>query len=144
MQEVKLFGEKLERVLREIPAIRREVLERAGEDALAAVRGRIGGTGRVQRWQAVHMGSGGGYAAVRARAREYDEHGTAVGYVTNALESGHKVWPPLGSPRSNPNRWRRDRVPGKRMYDRTQGDLEVIARRAAQEIEAELEKIVRG
>lgn len=144
MQELDIFAQSLGQVLEELPEIRRSALEEAGQEMLQAVRGRIGGTGRVQRWQAVHMGSGGGYAAVRARAREYDEHGTAVGYVTNALESGHKVREPSGRAARYRPRKRMDRVPGKHMYAESRGDLETAAARTARKIEAEMEKIVRG
>ena len=40
--------------------------------------------------QEVYTGDGGGYAAVRAKA-DTELRGYAAGYITNALENGHKV-----------------------------------------------------
>ena len=40
--------------------IRREMLTDVGEQLLAQVRQKIGGTGKVQRWQHTHLGTGGG------------------------------------------------------------------------------------
>lgn len=132
MQEIKLFENEIGQLLRELPNVKREALERAGREALQAVRTRIGGRGKVQRWQELHMGSRGGYAAVRAVAGQYDAHGYAVGYVTNAIESGHRSGGRNGSDR---------RVPGKEMYKRTQGDAEALAAKSAKEIEDAMEKI---
>lgn len=142
MQELDLFADRLGQVTERLPEIRRRALETAGEEILRAVRGRIGGTGKVQRWQQTHMGSGGGYVAVRAAAKQTDARGRAVGAVTNAIESGHKVREPSGrSARYRPRR-RMDRVPGKRMYEDSWADMDAAAAKAAREIEDEMEKII--
>ena len=52
--------------------IRREVLTDVGEQLLAQVRQKIGGSGKVQRWQHTHLGTGGGYVAVHPVERETD------------------------------------------------------------------------
>ena len=143
MQELVAFAQKLDNVLPRLRDARRAALEDAGEEMLAAVRGRIGGTGKVQRWQEKHMGSGGGYVAVRARANVRDENGYAVGYVTNALESGH---------RQDPGRYvpviglklTRDRVPGKYMYSQSAQELDRIALSAAEQIEGAMEHCLEG
>ena len=57
--------------------IRREMLTDVGEQLLAQVRQKIGGTGKVQRWQHTHLGTGGGYVAVHPVERETDEYGWA-------------------------------------------------------------------
>lgn len=144
MQELDIFAQSLGQVLEELLEIRRSVLEEAGEEVLRAVRGRIGGHGKVQRWQAVHLGSGGGYAAVRAVARMDDGHGRAAGAVTNAIESGHKVREPSGRAARYRPRRRMDRVPGKYMYAESRGDLEAAEARAARQIETAMERIMRG
>ena len=51
MQELQLFEERLNELLPKLREVRREALEIAGDEMLGAVRGRIGGSGRVQSWQ---------------------------------------------------------------------------------------------
>lgn len=111
MQELEIIARKLEGSCDKLREVRRQALDEAGDKLLGAVRGRIGGTGKVQSWQEKHMGSGGGYTAVRPAAKAYDGHGNAVGYVTNAIEGGHRVRTGRG-----PSRARMQRVPGKWMY----------------------------
>ena len=137
MQELVAFAQKLDNVLPRLRNARRAALEDAGEEMLASVRGRIGGTGKVQRWQEKHMGSGGGYVAVRPEAKTYDGHGNAVGYVTNAIEGGHRV-----RTGSGPSRARMQRVPGKWMYRGT--DSTQIAAEARDEIAREMIKSLEG
>lgn len=134
MQELEVFAKQLDNALPKLREIRRAALEEAGGQVLQAVRGRIGGSGRVQRWQEQYMGSGGGYAAVRAQARVKDENGYAVGYVTNALEGGHRQQPGRYVPAIQ-RRLTRDRVPGKYMYARSAADVERSAQWAAEQIE---------
>ena len=147
MQEIQAFAGRLDRVREMLPDMRRAALEEAGDEMLAAVRGRIGGTGKVQKWQDRFMGSKGGYAASRPKAKEKDDNGDAVGYVTNAIESGHRV----PKPRSTAGRYKfRSRtqdgtrrlpvltVPGKRMYANTEPDVERIAERTARDVERRL------
>ena len=134
MQELTAFAQKLDNVLPRLRTARHAALEEAGEQMLSTVRGRIGGSGKVQRWQEKHMGSGGGYVAVRARANVQDENGYAVGYVTNALESGHRQEPGRYVPAIG-RKLTRDRIPGKYMYSQSARDLERIARSAAERIE---------
>ena len=86
--------ESWDRLLKQFPEAKRRALEQMGRDLLANVREEIGGSGKVAGWQEPHMGSGGGYVAVRAKAKTYQttKRGKryAVGYVTNAIEGGHK------------------------------------------------------
>ena len=110
MQELEIISRKLEGSCDKLREVRRQALDEAGDKLLGAVRTRIGGTGKVQSWQEKHMGSGG-YVAVRPAAKAYDGHGNAVGYVTNAIEGGHRVRTGRG-----PSRARMQRVPGKWMY----------------------------
>lgn len=143
MQELEVFAQKLDNVLPQLREARRAALEDAGEEMLSAVRGRIGGSGKVQRWQEKHMGSGGGYVAVRARAKVQDEHGYAVGYVTNALEGGHRQEPGRYVPAIG-RKLTRDRVPGKYMYSQSARDLDRIALSAAERIEDAMERCLEG
>jgi len=91
------------------------------QELLSAVQRRIGGTGRVAGVQGRYIGSGKGYAAVRARAQT-ELNGYAAGYITNALENGHAA---------------RDgsRVAGKYMYRNTEPEALRLAEEGAKEIE---------
>ena len=57
--------ESWDRLVRQFPDTKRALLERLAPQMLQAVRRAVGGSGKVAGWQEPHMGSGGGYAAVR-------------------------------------------------------------------------------
>ena len=113
--------ESWDRLLQQFPTAKRALLERLAPKMLQAVQRDIGGNGKVAGWQVPHMGSKGGYVAVRAKADTYQatRSGTryAVGYITNAIEGGHRHGGPRGGtkpdyryrPRINtaavPGRW---------------------------------------
>ena len=137
MQELEILARQLGSSCETLQEVRRSALDKAGDKLLRAVRGRIGGTGKVQSWQERHMGSGGGYTAVRPAAKTYDRAGDAVGYVTNAIEGGHRVRTGRG-----PSRARMQRVPGKWMYRGT--DPTQIAAEARDEIAREMIKSLEG
>lgn len=97
MQSVEISGlkeiqKKLEGYPEAMKKARSEFFEEAGREMLSTVRRRIGGQGYVANVQDRHVGSGGGYAAVRAKAKT-ELRGYAAGYVTNALEGGHVQTP---------------------------------------------------
>lgn len=83
-----------DRLLKDYPDMKRELLENVGDRMLSDVQQRIGGSGKVQGWQDTYVGSRLGYVAARAKAETYQttRHGTryTVGYITNAIENGHK------------------------------------------------------
>lgn len=84
-----------------------------------------------------HVGSGGGYAAVRAKAKT-ELRGYAAGYITNALENGHAVRKASGTAkRKRKSRKNMDRVAGKYMYRMTEAD---VAHRLTAEGAREIEK----
>ena len=137
MQELEILARQLESSCETLQEVRRAALDKAGGKLLRAVRSRSGGTGKVQSWQEKHLGSGGGYTAVRPAAKTYDRAGDAVGYVTNAIEGGHRV-----RTGSGPSRARMQRVPGKWMYRGT--DPTQIAAEARDEIAREMIKSLEG
>lgn len=143
MQELEILAQQMDQVCEALPDIRRKALSQAGDQLLQRVRGRIGGRGKVQRWQEVFKGSGGGYSAVRALARTEDEQGYAVGYVTNALESGHRQTPGRYIPALG-KRLKADRVEGKYMYRNTQSDVQRLAAQAAEQIEQAMARELEG
>lgn len=138
MQSIEIYGLKaVQRKLEEFPYVMRqargEFFDAVGNELLSAVQRRIGGTGRVAGVQEYYVGTGEGYAAVRAKAKtELD--GYAAGYLTNALENGHeqqagRYVPAIGK------RLKETRVRGKNMYHDTIWDAVQIAERGAREIE---------
>lgn len=102
------------------PQEKRSALAELGDELLRQVRGEIGGTGKVAGWQAPHMGSGGGYVAVRAKANTYQTAKSGkrytVGYITNDFEGGHKIRKPQGGKGYRP-RIKVAAVSGRWSYD---------------------------
>lgn len=97
MQSVEISGlkeiqKRLEGYPEAMKKARSEFFGEAGREMLSTVRRRIGGQGYVANVQDQYVGSGGGYAAVRAKAKT-ELRGYAAGYVTNALEGGHVQTP---------------------------------------------------
>lgn len=139
MQSVTLEGfEALQKKLDGFPEAMREArgafFEQAGEELLDAVRQRIGGSGRVGGVQERYLGSGRGYAAVRARADTFLD-GYAAGYITNALENGHDQTPGRYVPAIG-KRLKEKRAKGKYMYqDTSRAELRRLSEEGAREIE---------
>lgn len=135
MQNVDLQGlgrlaDGLDGLIKTMPERKRALFEEMGRAVLSDVRGRIGGRGKVQRWQDRFVGSKLGYVAVRPVADAYDEKGYAAGYVTNAVENGHRqsrrYVPALGK------QLKAERVMGKGFYQGARAGAEQTARRAAE------------
>lgn len=88
---------------REFPAMKRDLLEDLGKQMLSGVQSKIPGTGTVRGWQERYIGSKNGYVAVRPKSKTYKTTAGgkkyAVGYVTNAVEGGHKHRRPSQTPR---------------------------------------------
>ena len=128
--------------------IRREMLTDVGEQLLAQVRQKIGGTGKVQRWQHTHLGTGGGYVAVRAKAKTYQVTKSgkryAVGYITIAIEGGHKHGGRRGSSKKGYRyraRYKTAAVPGKWFYQAVRQD---VANMSQAEVDDLMQTILNG
>lgn len=104
MQSVEIKGldkldKALQKILDEAPEARRELHERLADMLEQEIHKSIASSslndsrGRVRRWQVKHVGSGGGYAAIRpAGSKEGAEIGpNGPGAITNYLEYGHKI-----------------------------------------------------
>lgn len=148
MQSIEVQGlENIQKIFDRLPeAIRQvkaDVFESVGEYLLEDVQRRIGGSGRVAGVQEYQVGSGKGYVAVRAM-KDTELDGYAAGYITNALENGHRQDPGRYVP-SLGVKLRREQVPGKYMYD-LQGKHEVprIAEEAARRVEKAVTEIIEG
>lgn len=154
--DLKKLRKKLEQAPEVLCRARRQAMVSAAAQFKALMDAAIGGTGRVKNWQQPYVGSGGGYAAVRPRAKTYAEakgrqtfeesrrtpHPTyAVGYITNAINSGHRT--PirrfgqdkrLKGYRVSADGW----VDGKDFYEAVQAPAEAVGKKAADEIIAAL------
>ena len=128
------------------PNVKQSLLMELGREMLQRVRQQAGGTGKVARWQDLHVGSGGGYAAVRAKRDIYQATKSgkrySVGHITNAIEGGHKIPSRRGGKNYRPEIYVAA-VPGKWFYDKVRRELpgmgEQETRRLAQMIADGLE-----
>ena len=137
--------ERWNALLRQFPEAKRQLVAKIGPEMLARVRQEIGGAGKVAGWQALYQGSGGGYAAVRPRRDTWQTTKSgrryAVGYITNAIEGGHRVasrrqWDAPYWPRVHVAA-----VPGRWFYDAVRQELPDMAEAA---VRALTELIVDG
>lgn len=133
------FADRMETVLdavRMTRDIKRDILDRAGVQLLGTVQGHIGGTGKMQSWQDVRRGSGGGYAAVSPRPKTF-ANGYRVGQITEAIERGHRIRSPSGrAQRYKPKIKHPNGVPGQWYYKSSEPDAAAIAKAAGDELAA--------
>lgn len=133
--------EKLEKSPEVIKQAKRQVLEQAAPKLKQLVDAEIGGTGKVRSWQEQYVGSKGGYAAVRPKAKTYTASTSkgkryAVGAVTSAIESGHKFPSPSGKNKRYKPRIRsgQQNVTGKHFYESAQEKAQTVAAEAAEQV----------
>ena len=149
-QSVKISGlehlrKDLEELSEELPEMRREIHEELAvqmrgevEEALARRAG--SSTGTVAGWQEGYVGTKGGYAAVRPRAKT-SYRGYAVGQITNAIENGHAIRRPSGRWKHYRARVKKRYVLGLHFYREVQGGkLEKLAIDAANRMADRIQK----
>lgn len=131
-------------IIKAMPELKRAEFEDLGPEILAEVREEIGGSGKVQDWQEYQVGSRGGYVAVRPEARTWtDGSGRyAVGYVTNAINSGHggrkeAVFDKVGHRKIVKTGF----VPGKHFYEHAAQRSEALIRKAVGRLEARMKEL---
>ena len=136
--EVKRLADLLERSPAVIKSAKKEAIAEAASKMKAIVDQEIGGTGKVKSWQGRYVGSKGLYAAVRPKAKTFAENRKgqptryAVGYVTNAINSGHRFPSPSGRKGYKPRiKSGKMNVSGKLFYQRASIRLGEIAEDAA-------------
>ena len=149
--EFRRVFENLEGVKDQIPEIKKEMLDQLGGEMLSVVRRNIGGEGKVKSWQEYYIGSRHGYSAVRPKADTYlhtkgvyqttENDKFAVGHVTNAIETGHRIRSPSGQAtgRYRP-RIHQPRIPGRYFYRSSQSAVDRLAENGAKDL---AEKIAR-
>ena len=143
------IGAAFDKILQEFPERRRELHERVGRAVQRELQRQIAASGindssgRVRRWQVVHVGTGGGYAAVRPEKGKTGAD--SPGAITNYLEGGHRIASPRGGKNYRP-RLRVSYVSGYHFYVNTSmraesiaiGEAEAWADEIARELEAGL------
>ena len=127
-------------VLKERPELRKQMHTEAAQALQTEVRDQISRTGIVERtgklkgWQNNYVGTGGGYAAVRAIGGN-EGGGTgpnSAGAITNYLQSGHKVRPPTGDAKHpRKSRARQQYVKGYYFYTAARDHAQQVALEAA-------------
>ena len=139
LKELDKLSERFQNALKEFPKQRKWYHVQVGKEILEAVRRRIGGTGKVQGWQGAYVGSKGGYAAVRPKGEMFSD-GYAVGYLTNAIENGHKIRMGKGKR----TRIKKPYVNGRYFYRDSLPEAERIAIRKAEQLADKLCKVLGG
>lgn len=150
-QELDRLLDSWDQLLRDFPAMKRDLLEELGKQLLSDVQGEIPGTGTVRGWQERYVGSKNGYVAVRPKSGTYKVTAGgkryAVGYVTNAIEGGHKHRKPSQVERKGYKYRARinvPAVPGLHFYAAVRGRLEGMAQHEVQALAAEIAKRLEG
>lgn len=100
--------------------------------------------GTVKRWQVAQVGSGGGYAAIRATSIGDDGHPSpgrnSPGAVTNYLENGHAIRKASGKWKRKKSRIKKFHVDGRGFYLATRKQAQAIALQEADRITAAIEE----
>ena len=125
---LKRFDDDLKALLEEVPERRRELHERIARVVEDEVRMQIGNSGlkdssgRVKDWQEGHVGSRGGYAAVRPTSTSTGRN--SPGAITNYLENGHKIRTPSGNSKHYRPRIKKAYVDGFHFYSSAKNTVE--------------------
>lgn len=101
--------------------------------------------GRVKSWQQSHVGSGGGYAAIRPIGGSGSGRNDSPGAITNYLESGHRIRRPTGAAkRRRPSRAKVAYVNGRHFYQSTEQSIESAATAMAEGLADKLAEKLEG
>lgn len=140
--------DKMDSLIKEMPELRREAHERIAQRLEAEIRSEIArsagtSTGKMAEWQEGVVGSGGGYAAVRAKSKTYEETKKgkkyAVGYITNAYASGHAIRRPQGGKHYR-SEIKKSYVLGSKVYEKVRPKADRIALEELNNFADEVEK----
>ena len=148
------IGERLHGLAAEFRAVREQLLDQASNQLEQALDRSITASGlrdihgKVRSWQETKKGSGGGYVAIHPKPRTFVVTQTgkeyAVGYITNAIENGHKVRFPSGRAKRYRPEVHMARARAFKFYADTQPVAEEVAREMAQSMERRLAAYLEG
>lgn len=145
--------EALEEAEKAFPGAKKQMLEALGRELQEdvtdnmATSGLRNSGGRLRAWQKYHVGSKGGYVAVRAigTADGGASGPNGPGAITNYTENGHKVRRPSGTAKQR----RRSRakvpaVPGHHYYRATESGVEQRAEAALVRLAEDMARRMEG
>ena len=142
------LGENLERAMKEFPADRRAAHEELGKILKqrldASISARVNDAhGKIRGWQEVHVGSRGGYVAIRPAKNPSGKDGAAA--VTGYLESGHRIRLPSGkAKRLQKSRIRVAYIRGRYFYRDTAREIERDAQQIMENLAQTVAKKIEG
>ena len=153
MQRVDLLGIKqldniLGTLLDELPGKRKELHEHIADiiksevDAQISSSGLNDSSGKVKGWQESHVGSGGGYAAVRTTDSGIGDN--SPGAITNYLENGHAIREPSGNAKRYRPNIKKPYVDGFHFYESARRNAESRAIAAAEEFADKIRQELEG
>lgn len=125
----------------------RAVHEELAGKMLSGLRSEVSGrindaNGRIAGYQRQYVGSGGGYAAVRATDRSTGAN--SPGAITNYLENGHAIRRPGGGAKRYKPRIRTLYVAGRGFYAAARGQLSTMVQQAAEQIASTVVDTIKG
>ncbi|EPR12496.1 hypothetical protein [Ruminiclostridium papyrosolvens] len=142
------FDSDLEELLGKLPDKRRDLHERIAKGTKEEVDKQINASGlkdssgKIKDWQESHVGSGGGYAAVRAEKGETGKN--SPGAITNYLENGHRIREPGGNSKTYRPRIKKPYVDGYHFYQSAQTSAEAKAIAEAEKFVEEFRQKLEG
>ena len=141
------LSELLDRLPEERRRLHEELADMAKDEVDRQIGARLRGGDRVKEWQDKFVGINGGYAAVRAKADTYSGKNVkyAVGYITNAIESGHNIRTARGkAKKASESRAKASWVPGRYFYLSARSTTKVEARRRAAKFAEDIAERIGG
>jgi hypothetical protein len=148
LTDLNSFDEDLKALLEEVPERRRELHERIADamkeevDFQIANSGLNDNSGRIKNWQSWHVGSRGGYAAVRASDKSIGDN--SPGAITNYLENGHKIREPSENSKKYRPRIKTPYISGYHFYQSARNNVEWRAIAEAEEYVKEIAQRLEG
>lgn len=141
LSELDRLTENMNAVLQEAPEKRRELHEElaiaAKQEVDTQITASVGGdSGKISGWQEPHVGSGGGYAAVRATDASTGDN--SPGAITNYLENGHTIRKPSGNAKRYRSEIHQPYVDGKHFYESARSAMQSKAISIAEDFANEL------
>lgn len=140
-KQIDSLNSDIDKLLKEFPDMRRELHEKFADVIKSHVDTEIGislrdGSGKIRRWQGKYVGSGGGYAAVRAVDTSVGDE--SPGAITNYLENGHRIRRPGGNNKYYRPRIKKPYVDGFHFYAKAskaiESDIIALAEKFANEL----------
>ncbi|MDD3173584.1 MAG: hypothetical protein PHF63_07990 [Herbinix sp.] len=138
----------LKELFDKIPDRRRQLHEKIADviksevDIQISRSGLNDSSGHVKAWQEQHIGSRGGYAAVRAS--DTSTGNNSPGAITNYLENGHRIREPSGKNKHYRPRLKKPYVDGYHFYSAARKSAESQAITAAEEYVKEIADKLEG